>query len=206
MNKEIANAMYGYLETLYIMNQKLLKLCGTNIMLDFEDSPKDVLDIIHDIPRLIPYSYNNGNLIYKDRDGLLEFKNDIKYLENDYNEILKENYDFLDKVRKIRNKYTHKIHGVKHIASGSGSLSMFEFSFEVDSKEIDVESEEFIKLLKELNNLFSKIIEEIKVYASENQKKEYMYYTRICRFDFKDFNKLYDSNLLKIIGKSMKNF
>ena len=31
MNIEIANAMYGYFETLYIMNQNLIKLCGAEI-------------------------------------------------------------------------------------------------------------------------------------------------------------------------------
>ncbi len=38
MNDKITNAMYGYLETLYTMNQKLLKLCGTSTIDDFENN------------------------------------------------------------------------------------------------------------------------------------------------------------------------
>lgn len=37
---------------------------------------KTALDIIDDIPRLIPYSYNNDleKLEFKNRDGLLEYQ------------------------------------------------------------------------------------------------------------------------------------
>ena len=55
------------------MNQKLLKLCGIDAIDDFENDSKIVLDIIQDIPRLVPYSYNNKQkeLECNDRNGLL---------------------------------------------------------------------------------------------------------------------------------------
>ena len=43
--------------------------------------------------------------------------------------ILKDNYEFLDDIRKIRNKYEHKMHDVKHYSSESGSTSLFDFTF-----------------------------------------------------------------------------
>lgn len=208
MDVKIANAMYGYLETLYIMNQKLLRLCGTDAIDNFEFNSKEVLDIIQDIPRLIPYSYNNKSKVleYDNRNGLLEFKDDIQYLSNEYDKILKENYTFLDKVRKVRNKYEHKMHGVKHVSSGSGSFSLFDFSFDVCGENIEVHASEFIKLIKLLNILFSKIVCEISTFAYENEKTDYPYYRRITRFDFLNFNELYDSDIVRKIGKVMNDF
>ncbi len=45
MNIEIANALSGYLETLYEMNQRLIKLCGIDIFGRY-GGEKDLLDIL----------------------------------------------------------------------------------------------------------------------------------------------------------------
>ena len=104
MTKEIANALFVYLETLYNLNQKLVKLCGIDVIDDFESGEKDILDMIQDVPRIIPYSFNKitQKLEFKERDGLLEYQDSILYLKDNYEQILSENYDFLDKIRKIR--------------------------------------------------------------------------------------------------------
>lgn len=205
---EIANALFGYLETLYNLNQKLVKLCGIDVIDDFESGEKEILDIIQDVPRIIPYSFNKKTqiLILKDRDGLLEYKDNISYLKEDYEKILSDNYEFLDKIRKIRNKYEHKMHGVKHKSSGSGSFSLFDYTFMVGDESMKITAGSFIKLVKSLNNLFSKIVLDISKYAYENKKEDYLYYRRITRFDFKNFNKIYDNDILKIVGKIMKRF
>ena len=205
---EIANALFGYLETLYNLNQKLVKLCGIDVIDDFESGEKEILDIIQDVPRIIPYSFNKKTqtLILKDRDGLLEYKDNISYLKEDYEKILSDNYEFLDKIRKIRNKYEHKMHGVKHKSSGSGSFSLFDYTFMVGDESMKITAGSFIKLVKSLNNLFSKIVLDISKYAYENKKEDYLYYRRITRFDFKNFNKIYDTDILKIVGKIMKKF
>lgn len=208
MTVEIANALFGYLETLYNLNQKLVKLCGIDVIDDFESGEKEILDIIQDVPRIIPYSFNKKTqtLILKDRDGLLEYKDNISYLKEDYEKILSDNYEFLDKIRKIRNKYEHKMHGVKHKSSGSGSFSLFDYTFMVGDESMEITAGSFIKLIKSVNNLFSKIILDISKYAYENKKEDYLYYRRITRFDFKDFNKIYDNDILRIVGKIMKKF
>ena len=208
MTVEIANALFGYLETLYNLNQKLVKLCGIDVIDDFESGEKEILDIIQDVPRIIPYSFNKKTqtLILKDRDGLLEYKDNISYLKEDYEKILSDNYEFLDKIRKIRNKYEHKMHGVKHKSSGSGSFSLFDYTFMVGDESMEITAGSFIKLIKSVNNLFSKIVLDISKYSYENKKEDYLYYRRITRFDFKNFNKIYDNDILKIVGKIMKKF
>ena len=208
VNVEIANALFGYLETLYNLNQKLVKLCGIDVIDDFESGEKEILDIIQDVPRIIPYSFNKKTqtLILKDRDGLLEYKDNISYLKEDYEKILSDNYEFLDKIRKIRNKYEHKMHGVKHKSSGSGSFSLFDYTFMVGDESMEITAGSFIKLIKSVNNLFSKIVLDISKNAYENKKEDYLYYRRITRFDFKDFNKIYDNDILRIVGKIMKKF
>ena len=208
MNIEIANSLSGYIETLYKLNQKLLKLCGTDVIDKYEFSHKEILDIIQDIPRLIPYQYNKTLKILEltDKNGLLEYKNDITYLKEKYTEILKDNYEFLDSIRKIRNKYEHKMHDIKRKSSGSGTTSYFDFEFELAGEPVIVEAVDFIKLIKKLNSLFSLIVRDIQKYSYENGKQDYPYYKRLCRFDFEDFNIIYNSNLLRIFGKVMLDY
>ena len=198
MTKEIANALLGYFEVLYNSNQKLLHLCGSDCF-DEENTSK-VLEIIQDIPRLIPYKFskNTEENIIANRDGLIEYDKEIGFLEKEYGAILKENYCFLDKVRKIRNKDEHKMHAIKTTVVGSGTHILFEFGFVVtdnngEDEEIFVNAEEFIRVFKRLNKLFSRLQKAVQLYAEENQKTEYAYYKGIARFDFCDFNKLYDS-------------
>lgn len=208
MNKKIANALFGYFETLYYLNQKLIKLCGIDVIDDFECAEKNVLDIIQDIPRIIPYSVNKctKKLKLDDKDGLLEYKDNIDYLKQDYEKILLDNYDFLKKVKKIRNKYEHKMHGINHKSSGSGTQSLFDFTFEVEKEEIKIYAGEFIKLLKELNVLYSKLVADVNKYAHKNEKESYLYYRRITKFEFNEFNKLYESGLLRTFGKILKKY
>ena len=63
MNVEIANALFGYFATLYHLNQKLIQLCGIDVIDDFENGEGYILEIIQNIPRLIPYSYIKNQTI-----------------------------------------------------------------------------------------------------------------------------------------------
>lgn len=206
MNIEIANAMYEYFETLYEMNQNLIKLCGAEIFYyRFSEFEKVTLDIIQDIPRLIPYSYDNKvqDLVLDDRNGLLEYQDEIKYIKEDYQDILNK---YKETLNKIRNKYEHKMHDVKYQSSGTGTASLFDIEFKVNDEYITIYAGELIRLIKEINILFSKIAQEISIFAYQNGKEGYTYYERICRVDFKDFNDIYESNILRKIGKVMNKF
>ena len=209
MNIEIANAMYGYFETLYVINQNLIRLCGAEIFYyRFSDFKKLTLDIIQDIPRLIPYSYDNKKqgLILDNSNGLLEYQAEIQYIKQDYQNILDKYKKTLNKIRKIRNKYEHKMHDVRYQSSGTGTMSLFDIEFKVNNEFIKIYAGELIKLIKEVNILFSKIAQEISVFAYQNGKEGYAYYERICRIDFKDFNEIYESDILRKIGKIMNKF
>lgn len=209
MNIEIANAMAGYLETLYKLNQKIIKLCGSNVYFDdFANNKKEILDIIQDIPRLIPYYFNGHTkkLEFDLNDGLLEYNNEIPYLLEEYQKILESNYQFLVKVKQIRNKYEHKMHSIKHTSSSTGTLCLFQFQFKINKNIVVVSAGEFINLLKQLNILFSKIVSEISQYVYQNGKDDYPYYNRLTRFDFTEFNLIYESKLLHNIGKIMQDF
>ena len=208
MNIEIANALAGYIETLYILNQKLIKLCGTDVIDKYEYSYKEILDIIQDIPRLIPYKFNKKEHILQlvPEDGLLEYKSNISYLEEKYEDILDNNYELLDNIRKVRNKYEHKMHYIRRKSSGSGTNSYFDFEFEISGESVVIRAVDFIKLIKKTNILFSLIVKDIQKYSYENNKTDYPYYRRLCRFDFEDFNKLYDSELLRTFGTLMLDY
>lgn len=208
INIEIANALSGYIETLYNLNCKLLKLCGTDVFNGVNDNPKLILEVLSEIPRLIPYIRNKKNqkLEIKKEDGLLEFSNELQFLDEDYNNILIQHYDLLGNIKNIRNKYEHKLHKVKIITSGNGSICLFDFEFFVEGENIYIHADACINLIKDLNKLFSKIVKEIKNYANANEKTGYAYYKRMQRFDFLDFNKIYDSNLIRIVGIVMNEY
>lgn len=209
MNIEIANAMSGYFETLYEMNKNLIRLCGAEIFYyRFSELKKVTLDIIQDVPRLIPYSYDNKkqDLILDNSNGLLEYQAEIKYIKEDYQNILDKYNNTLNKIRKIRNKYEHKMHDVKYQSSGTGTMSLFDIEFKVNNESIRIYAGELIKLIKDVNILFSKIAQEISTFAYQSGKEGYAYYERICRVDFKDFNEIYESNILRKIGKIMNEF
>jgi len=208
MNIIIANAMSGYIETLYYSNIKLIKLCGLDYYNNYQDGCKILLNIIQDIPRLVPYSFDikSQKIIYNCKDGLLEFQNEIEYLREKYDEILRDNKEFLDNIRKIRNKYEHKIHNVEYKSSGSDLEGHFDYTFKINNNHINISATELIQLFKQLNDLFSNIVYDIKVCAKKNNLHDHPYYAKISRFNFKDFNKIYNCNLLAEIGRILYNF
>ena len=145
-----------------------------------------------------------------DKDGLLEFEQEVCFLKEDYSALLRDNYDFLDKVRKIRNKCEHKMHAARDISAVS-SLDLFsEYGIEVvnngQSEFITVSYSEFVTLIKGFNAMYSKLQKEVISFARKERLQEYLYFRRISRFDFMDFNKIIDSNIIQYIGKVMLNY
>lgn len=51
-----------------------------------------VLEIIQDVPRIIPYRKSNGKLFIDKADGLIEFSDKLTYIQSEYKKILKNNY------------------------------------------------------------------------------------------------------------------
>ena len=210
MNIKIANALSGYIEILYEMNKSIIKLCGVDCMYEFDNPSNIMFNVIGTMPRLIPIKYCKDTLQLQNDDGLLEFSDELPYLKEYYQKILNENYKVLDSIRKVRNKYEHKIHGAKAIMTGSDSRTYYSVVFELDlrgkKEEVIITVNQLISIVRILNNMFDEIIKEIKNYAEENDKINYRYYERLLRFSFVDFNDIYDSKILKKVGKIMYDF
>lgn len=90
MNIEVANALSRYFESLYNLNQNLIMLCGVDVIDDRGQYEKYLEEIIHVIPRLIPYGYkkNSTQYIIMEKDGLMEFSKEISFLKDDYEQML----------------------------------------------------------------------------------------------------------------------
>ena len=88
---------YHYFETLYLLNQKLIKLSGTDAIRNIEESIYLTLEICDSIPRLIPYTYNKKKhrMTITNTNGLMEYRKDIAFLLDDYKQILDNHYDLL---------------------------------------------------------------------------------------------------------------
>lgn len=201
------NALFRYFEELYGLNQNVIALCGINVF-DITDKHERRMDeVMITIPRLVPYKLvrNTDKIILIKSDGLMSFADEIPFIGTDYKNILQKHNDFLVKAKKIRNKLEHQVHNANIVGLGSNP-SWFSVTYKVKDTEIDFRSYELISFVKDLNVLFSKIQAEVIQCLEEHQKVEYRYYTRITRFDFCDFNKIYESNISDIIGKLMLPF
>lgn len=54
--------------------------------------------------------------------------------------------------------------------------------------------------------MFSVIQKQIDKYVFEKGKEDYPYYRRLLRFDFQNYNKIYDSDVLALVGASLFPF
>ena len=61
-----------------------------------------------------------------------------------------------------------------------------------------------IKLVKQLNVLFNKILKDITNYAHVN-KIEHPFFEKISRISFLNFNKIYESDILYEVGKTLND-
>ena len=204
MNLEIIASIYKYVEVLFENNQRLIKIFGIDAANAMKSGTKDILDLVQDIPRLIPYSYceEDDKLFLEPNDGLLQYKRKISYLNDSYKEILNNNSECLIKIKKIRNKYEHKLHNIETPSRFTGNDDWFKYGFKIKSKKYSIESEELVKLFKELNKLYDRLISDMLNYAYTNNIN-HPFFNKLSRIKLLDFNKLYESKLLYEIGKAI---
>ena len=165
-------------------------------------------EVIIAVPRLVPYGFDKKTGAYKieKADGLMKFSDDIVFLEAEYESILQKHKVFLEKAKKVRNKLEHEMHGARIVASSSGTTSMFSVTYEVAENEIELHAVEIIDFAKDMNVLFSKIQELMMQFAREHKCGDHPYYWRLIRYDYADFNKIFESKLLHIFGKALLPF
>lgn len=208
MTVDAANALYRYFEVLYDLNRNLITLCGVDVLDNAGHYEKYVEEVIHAIPRLIPYTAKRGADRYEidTKDGLLEFADEIPFIEGDYKNILQQHYDLLAKIKKIRNKFEHRMHGARIVASGSGSISLFDATYKVGDETFDLVAGELVAFAKDMNSMFSKIQKILDCFAYEQRKDDHPYYRRLIRYSFCNFNQIYESDLLRLVGKALLPF
>lgn len=208
MTVTTANALYRYFDTMYGLNQNLITLCGTDICDHMGEQERRMDELAIAVPRLVPYSFNKKAGIYEinKADGLMMFSDDIPFLREDYEIILQKHKTFLEKTKKVRNKLEHEMHSARIVAASSGSTSMFSVTYEAAEDELELWAIEIIAFAKDMNILFSKIQRLVKQDMFEQKYYEHPYYRRLIRYDYADFNKIYESNLLQIVGKAMLPF
>lgn len=208
MNVTTMNALSRYFEALYILNQRLLTLCGTNSYDHMNVQGQYIDEVIMTLPRLIPYKFKKNSdeirLVYE--DGLLRFSDDIPFLRSGYEDVFQNHNDLLVDVKKVRNKLEHEMDNVRLVSSGSGPSATFSVIYNVDGIDINLCSNMLIALVKDLNILFSKIQELVQQTVFLTQFEVHPYYRHLTRYNFADFNKIYESDLLYIFGKAMLPF
>ena len=208
MNNKAANALYRYFETLYSLNQNLIVLCGIDVSDQTVEQERRVDDVVMAIPRLVPYSFNINTSSYEisKSDGLMKFTDELPYLREDYENILRKHNVCLEKVKKVRNKLEHEMHGARVVASSSGTMSLFTVTYDITNDGIYLCATEMIDLVKDMNIMFAELQKLVILFAREHGYDDYPYYKRLVRYDFSDFNKIYDSNLLQVFGKAILPF
>lgn len=208
MTIEVANGLYRYFETLYYLNRQLIILCGVDVLDNIGQYEKYIEEVIQAIPRLVPYQYDkktaNHKLVYT--DGLLEFSSEIDFLKNDYEEIFDSNKTLLVQIKKLRNKLEHKMHGATIKASSAGSVSLFEIVYKIDDDYIDFSILDIIELIKSINLVFAKLQHAVDMFAGKNNLADRPYYWKLVRYNFSDFNNIYECDLLRTFGKAMLPF
>lgn len=202
------SALYRYFQALYNLNQHLIILCGVDVLDNEGQYQEHVEEVALLIPRLVPYVLNKKTEKYQIRkgDGLLEFNGEIPLLEESYCAILKKHKKVLSSIKAIRNKLEHSMHAARVVASGSGTSCLFEITYKIKDVEFEITANELISLIKELNILFSHIQDLVDSFSDFQGQSFQDYRRRLVRYPFKDFNKIYDSPLLRTFGKALLPF
>lgn len=208
MTVTAVNALYRYFQALYNVNQHLIILCGVDVLDNEGQYQEHVEEVVLLIPRLVPYVLNKKTEKYQIRkgDGLLEFSGEIPLLEERYCAILKKHKKVLSSIKAIRNKLEHSMHAAKVIASGSGTSCLFEITYEIKGRKFEITANELISFIKDLNILFSHIQDLVDSFSDSQGQSCREYCRRLVRYPFKDFNKIYDSPLLRTFGKALLPF
>lgn len=199
-----------YCEWLYETNQAIIKLSGLDCINDAEKMRKLFLDVSHNIVKLVPCEadYVNKKVRPVKKDGIYNFIDEIKFLDEDYKSIFFNYNNCLYKIKIIRNKTEHEPHNLKMVSSYSGSSSHPNAVFEYDSVRYNVRTEDFIEIVILLNAIFDKLIKELEKFKYNNNDKygSYPYLEKYTALNFEIFNRVLKSDLLADVGKIMKDF
>lgn len=199
--------LYPYFKLLISINEKLLDM-KINIS-KYQGDPyymsENIFLMSSDLLRLLPLTkHKNENQILLDSNsGILLLRNslDLNFIENDFSKILNNNYEFLLKLKLIRNKYEHEPHNIRWCMT-MGNEKDYKISFKYKYfNEIDLKGEntytiniyEIEKIVISLNLTFIRlknIVIEMTNSFENNDIKNYMYDKYINELPYEIYNEI----------------
>lgn len=207
-SKNLANSVYPYLRVLKKTNKNFLIMCNFDVFNPSNYFKEILYDIFLDITKLVPFKYNKKicKLEIEINDGLIEFKEEFSNLKEEFENLLLNHYTLLDSIRLIRNKRQHRMQDTNSFSFSSTSNELFIISFTVEGANKVISYSKLLKLLKDLNLIYSKIMDETQKRFSQNNSN-IQFYEKIFSINFADFNKIfeYDLEILKLLGKTIGN-
>ena len=188
-----------------------LMLCSID---DFEKAEEIIYLLSVQISRIVPLHGKKGS---KDKtlnynDGILQLKNYVDFLENDYNDLYNNCKKAIITLYEIRNKYEHDPHniiGIRYFSNDREQSMDFaykkydRFFWDTYPKDIQeqikngelklewkINTTEIGEIILQLNNIFKKIQAKY-IKASEDYKdlNKYPVYQKIVNIDFETINK-----------------
>jgi hypothetical protein len=203
---KISSAIRDYIRTLHFVNADFIKVAAFDAIRN-NDEDYLISKLSSNLMRLLPIKSNKKRKIIEldYSAGLLEFNDEYPFLDSGFKDIINNNYDLVNNLRIIRNKYQHKLHGIVHKSTGSGSSSLLTITIIVDGKEHEISCDQILNVIEELNNIYGKLLSlVIEKYYIEPFPN--LYFENLKRFDFIEYNKVLRSNNLKSIGKIFHDF
>ena len=192
-NIDFLNNLCQYFRMLNKINLLLIKSMNENIKLEPYENEDIFYELVSELMRLLTYKFCDNKIVLQN-DGIIQMKEKLNFIENDYNEILmKANYfDIFKNVWRIRNKFIHEPHNINFVMSvgGSSSCSM---SLYYKHELLSIGTLELTGIIYKLNIIFDKIKKlflEI-IDKCDDKYKNYPYYKKIMSYDFKKYNKNY---------------
>lgn len=206
--------MYYYFELLRDANKELIKIVGMDCIGNTLELEQKFCELLSKIIVLIPCRIDEKTKKVKTvhKDGIFNFSDVFSDLEESIDNLVNKNSKVFYKIKFIRNKHEHELHFVNPYGASSGSdvktNITLKYSNPKNKKEIiELSTDELIKIMKSINNLFDDMMEQILDYLNhdkEDEKFNDVYRNRYWRIKYSDYNEIYDSPILLKISRAMK--
>lgn len=209
-NKKIPNWMRNgfniYYGVLYDTNKMFIKLLGLSTSVyDKADKVEELfLKISQNICWLMPCRINRNKRDVElcEDDGILDFKNEIPYLLEDYSNIFNDSKDAIYTIKKLRNKVEHQIHKIDiPIIASSTNPDSLEILINISDEKYNLKAGQLKILLIGLNKIFDKMIKDIIILSEALDKKDHPFVVKYTSRKFEEFNDIINSNVILQVGR-----
>lgn len=187
-----------YCDKLVEVNKDFLKLLAVDCIDQNHTMEIIFISICYNLSILIPLSNRYGEFSLLENEGVLDLKDEIDFISNDYNELFKKNIKLLRIIKKVRDKMEHRPHNLHALSTSSGNHAHATIEFiygEKDEEEFmhfNLDTNDLKKIIIELNIIYDNIINKLKLFRST--KTECLYLRRYTKLNFLIFNDIYNSN------------